>query len=287
MQWKQSEIDYLTQNVRLSCEEMGIKLGRTTRSVQHKFNELGLSKPRKKVGDIINGWKIIEIFEKEKYGQQISFAKLQSTLSDNKIRTVKLTILNKEKIGWPDRRRPDLVEKNTTHGLSKHPLMSVWCGIKARCLYPSQESYKNYGERGIKICDEWLIFKNFYDWAINNGWKKGLQIDRIDNDGNYEPSNCKFVSRKTNIDNRRVSIIITAFGETKNASDWSLDSRCNVSYATLCSRIKNNWKPELALTKFAHTNKKKDNFRKYKELYNFIKDCYPDILNEFLQPFSH
>lgn len=94
-------------------------------------------------------------------------------------------------------------ENNSTHGLSKHPLYKVREGMKARCLVITHHAYARYGGRGIKICDEWLNdFKAFYDWAIANGYEQGLQIDRINNDGNYEPSNCRFVTPKVNIRNQ-------------------------------------------------------------------------------------
>ncbi len=92
-----------------------------------------------------------------------------------------------------------LMKRNVTHGLSKHPLFIKWCAIKKRCSNKNDSHYKYYGGRGIKICDEWRNdFKAFYDFAMSHGWKKGLQIDRIDNDGNYEPDNCAFVKNKIN-----------------------------------------------------------------------------------------
>lgn len=81
------------------------------------------------------------------------------------------------------------------HGLKNHPLYSVWKDMKRRCHNPRRRKYPVYGGRGIIVCDEWKDnFKTFYDWAMNNGYKKGLSIDRIDNDGNYEPSNCQWIT---------------------------------------------------------------------------------------------
>lgn len=92
-----------------------------------------------------------------------------------------------------------------THGLGKHPLYYTWHCMKKRCYNSENEGYKNYGGRGIMICDEWLNdFKVFYDWAMINGYKKGLEIDRRDNDGNYEPTNCRFVTRRKNALNQRL-----------------------------------------------------------------------------------
>jgi len=94
-------------------------------------------------------------------------------------------------------------ELHTTHGLKGHPLYAVHNGMRARCYNINNNAYKNYGARGITVCDRWLeSFENFYE-DMKAGWKKGLQIDRIDNDGNYEPSNCRWVTRDQNQMNTR------------------------------------------------------------------------------------
>ena len=81
-----------------------------------------------------------------------------------------------------------------------------YAAMKTRCYDAHSEPYKNYGGRGIKVCEEWLYsFKNYYEWCISHGYRKDLEIDRIDNDGDYEPSNCRFVTRKENVNNRRCS----------------------------------------------------------------------------------
>ena len=76
--------------------------------------------------------------------------------------------------------------------------------MKSRCYTPSHPSYERYHEKGIKVCDEWLSsFESFRDWAINNGFSEELSLDRINNDGNYEPDNCRWVTAKVQANNRR------------------------------------------------------------------------------------
>lgn len=91
-----------------------------------------------------------------------------------------------------------------THGLckTKTPLYSVWNGMVQRCTNSNSPVYKWYGARGIRICSRWLIFKNFY-YDMIAGYDKGLELDRIDNNGNYEPSNCRWVTRSANQKNTR------------------------------------------------------------------------------------
>lgn len=123
--------------------------------------------------------------------------------------------------------------------MSKHLLMGVLNQMRTRCSNPNNEKYKDYGARGIRVCDEWLNDRSsFFAWALAHGWAVGLQIDRIDNDGNYEPDNCQFVTRKKNMLNRRSTIRLTAFGETKTLKEWSDDPRCGVGYLKLWTRIK-------------------------------------------------
>lgn len=98
------------------------------------------------------------------------------------------------------------LSKTIKHDKTYNLLVSRWFSMKARCYDPHNQAYKNYGGRGIKICDEWLYnFENYYYWCINNGFKQELELDRTNNDGNYEPSNCRFVTRKENVNNRRCS----------------------------------------------------------------------------------
>jgi hypothetical protein len=128
-------------------------------------------------------------------------------------------------------------------------LNNVHRHMMRRCYEVKTKGYKDYGGRGIYVCDEWHNSAVFCLWAIENGSAKGLQLDRIDNDGPYAPWNCAFVSTTKNMNNRRNSVFLTAFDETKTMSEWSRDTRCVVAYHTVKQRVhKLGWPVERALT---------------------------------------
>ena len=111
----------------------------------------------------------------------------------------------------------------TTHNKSSSRIYIIYQQIKGRCYRPSQQQYNDYGGRGIKMGDEWADrhgFKNFYNWAINNGYSDDLTIDRIDTDKNYSPDNCRWVSRKAQNRNKRNNLYITYNGETHLLCEW-------------------------------------------------------------------
>ena len=131
-----------------------------------------------------------------------------------------------------------------------HAVYGIWMTMIQRCHNANNPNYKNYGGRGIVVCDEWRASSRaFVTWAENNGWARGLTIDRIDNDGGYRPDNCRFVSHKENCNNRRPRTFVTAFGKTQSISEWARDMRCRVSCTCLWYRLKKGWTPEVAIGK--------------------------------------
>jgi len=126
---------------------------------------------------------------------------------------------------------------NYVHGLTEHPLYRIWGGIKGRCYYKCSRAYRSHGGRGIRVCQEWLeSFPAFFDWAIANGWKRGLDLGRIDNDGDYSPDNCRFETRSQNNRNKRSNRLETIGDETACVVEWA--ERFDIKPSMIYYRLK-------------------------------------------------
>lgn len=108
-----------------------------------------------------------------------------------------------------------------SHGLSNHSVYYMWLSMKRRCYDKKDAGYKNYGARGVTVCEEWKDAATFFCWAIENGYQVGKTLDRIDNNKGYYPDNCRFVSRSVNQKNRRVTIRYDVNGENRTISEWA------------------------------------------------------------------
>lgn len=140
-----------------------------------------------------------------------------------------------------------IVAFNRIHGESKSRLHGIWRGMIQRCTNPRKRSYKDYGAKGINLCDDWKDFRNFRDWALANGYRDDLTIERIRLDEDYSPENCTWIPHSEQSRHRTTSRYITAFGETKILADWVRDPRCVVSRMQLVRRLE-KYDPETALT---------------------------------------
>lgn len=141
----------------------------------------------------------------------------------------------------------DLVkERATIHGQSKTILYKRWNSIRNRCNNESYKRYKDYGGRGIKMCDEWSDFEVFAKWENENGYEEHLTIDRIDNNGNYCPENCRWVPMSVQAWNKRTTTKVTYNGETLNLHEWS--ERTGLPHTTIRSRLDRGWSVEDTLT---------------------------------------
>ena len=125
------------------------------------------------------------------------------------------------------------------HRLSNSRIYNIWTFMKNRCFNKKSNRYKDWGGRGITVCNEWLDFNCFYEWAINNGYKEGLTIDRINNMGIYEPNNCQWVTPKEQARNTRKNRFFTYKGETHCVSEWC--EILDINYNTFFSRLLRGW----------------------------------------------
>ena len=143
-------------------------------------------------------------------------------------------------------------ERSLKHGGSTSKLRSVWKNMISRCYSKSDKEYNRYGARGIRVCHEWGEYGNFYKWAISSGYnedaKRGVcTLDRIDNNGNYSPENCRFVTMKEQSNNRRSNHIIDFNGESHTISEWA--DIIGIRPSALSRRINAlGWSIEQALT---------------------------------------
>lgn len=131
----------------------------------------------------------------------------------------------------------ELSDRNKKHLLSKTKIYKIYHAMKKRCYDKNDNEYKNYGERGISICNEWLNdFMIFYNWSIQNGYTEGLSIDRIDVNGNYNPNNCRWIEKSIQQLNKRNSIRFLINGDYKNLC--IICKEYNIKYSIVYKHLK-------------------------------------------------
>jgi hypothetical protein len=136
---------------------------------------------------------------------------------------------------------------NLVHGFDGTLLGYARSAMQQRCYNPAHKAYKNYGGRGITICNEWLNnSKSFFDWAIKAGYREGLTLDRIDNNGNYSPENCRWATMKEQQNNRRNNHLYFIEGVGNTIGEWA--TSLNISVNTLFKRLKMGWSEEKTFT---------------------------------------
>lgn len=136
-------------------------------------------------------------------------------------------------------------ERRLTHGKAETRAYSIWGGMKVRCYTETNHTFAQYGGRGIKVCDRWL--SNFEAFLADMGEPPSRRhtLDRIDNDGDYEPDNCRWATKRQQANNRRSSRSITALGTTRTLAEWSRVT--GVPHNTIWNRINVGWPPDEAL----------------------------------------
>jgi len=139
------------------------------------------------------------------------------------------------------------------HGKTGQRLFKIWSAMLDRCENKNNHAYERYGGRGISVCQEWHDIESFYAWALSNGYTENLTIDRIDNNGNYEPSNCRWATRKEQNNNTSNNRLIEYNGEIKTIAQWS--EILGIKHTTLSKRLIDGWSAEKALTVPVRKNK--------------------------------
>ena len=140
-----------------------------------------------------------------------------------------------------------MARNHVTHGMSGTRIYRTWRDMLNRCNGLKKRDKENYHDRGITYCKEWARFENFYAWAMANGYRDDLTIDRIDVNGNYEPNNCRWATRVEQNNNSRQNHYITYKGETHTMKQWA--DILGINYKTLKSRIDcYHWSIEDAFT---------------------------------------
>jgi hypothetical protein len=152
------------------------------------------------------------------------------------------------------------------HGKSKTSLYRVWTGMKARCYDPNHNRSHRYMSKGIVVCDVWKnSFATFEKWAIENGYGRGLQIDRINNDGNYEPSNCRFVTIAENCNNRDITFMVDYNGKRQSLMMILHEQNKEKYIHSIYSRIKRGWNHQEAIDKPLRKGNWRSDIKKEKE----------------------
>lgn len=210
-------------------------------------------------GQNFNRWTVIEYSGKDKYNNALWLCecncenKTRRIVNGNNLRrgiSTSCGCLQKELA------RENCIERNERtgaqyakkHGLRYTRIYAIWSGMIDRCYRKKNKKYKDYGGRGIRVCDEWRNDVNaFYNWAMNNGYDNNFSIDRINNDSNYEPNNCRWTTVDKQVNNRRYNRIYTYNNKSQTLKQWA--DEYNINYHTLISRLdKLDWDFEKALT---------------------------------------
>lgn len=131
------------------------------------------------------------------------------------------------------------------HRMSRSKIYAVWHSMKNRCLNSKDRYFQIYGGRGIKVCEEWLLFETFAEWASTHGYKDGLTLDRVDNNGEYKPDNCRWATWVEQANNKSNNVILTYEGETMTLKRWA--ERYDVNYYNLKYRLRAGWSARDAL----------------------------------------
>lgn len=152
---------------------------------------------------------------------------------------------------------PKRSKSNIKHGMCNTRIYNIWSGLKSRCNYKGNDSYQSYGARGIKVCKEWeKDFISFYDWAMQNDYNDNLSLDRIDNNGDYEPGNCRWATEIEQKNNTSYNTVLDYRGEKLTMAE--IARKYNVNYDMFIRRIQRGWDIERAINEPSKRRKNND-----------------------------
>ena len=194
-----------------------------------------MTKLNLEVGQKFGRWTVLEISKKIKgHGNILVRCKCDcGTIKE----ISHYTLLNGKSVSCGCLRKELLSNRENAHHKTNTKLYQIHAAMKARCFSKNHKNYKQYGGRGITVCDEWKNdFMAFYNWAMSNGYKEGLTIDRIDVNGNYEPNNCRWVTRKEQANNTRKNCFIEYNNEKHTIAEWC--DILGITYSKLFSRLR-------------------------------------------------
>lgn len=162
--------------------------------------------------------------------------------------------MNREQCNALIERLADKKKPYEKHGMYKTAIYGCWAKMKHRCTNPNNSHYKNYGGRGIQVCERWLSFKNFWE-DVKSEYKEGLTIERINVNGNYEPSNVTWITIGQQMHNQTTNVYIEYEGERMILQDWAV--RTGIKWNTISHRLKCGWDVKRALTEPVQARHKK------------------------------